>query len=200
MLGWLAFVLLPSWSLDYGLLESTSDEIRAYGWSHFNISWLWYLLPSLLLVRPFSEATREQRSRHYFDAGWALLCMAFIVISATVVGRGLGYAAIVLFVEPGAIMTLALTRLEWLGGDRFVIGSLIAIVALIGILSSGRASPFLSRCSPTTRESSPLLAFMTVLAGTYCSGDRQLYRLVDSGGDRLYFLRPGAGDLYHAHR
>ena len=34
LLGWLAFVLLPSWSLDYGLLESTSDEIlEAYGWS-----------------------------------------------------------------------------------------------------------------------------------------------------------------------
>ena len=44
LLGWLAFILLPSWSLDYGLLESTSDEIlEAYGWSHFNISWLWYL-------------------------------------------------------------------------------------------------------------------------------------------------------------
>lgn len=36
LLGWLAFVLLPSWSLDYGLLESTSDEILgAYGWSQF---------------------------------------------------------------------------------------------------------------------------------------------------------------------
>ncbi len=64
-------------------------------------------LPSLLLVRPFNEAKREQRSRHYLDAGWALLCMAFVV-SATVEGRGLGYATIVLFAP--AIMTLALTR------------------------------------------------------------------------------------------
>jgi iron(III) transport system permease protein len=134
LLSWLAFALLPSWSLDYGLLESTGDEILdAYSWSHFNISWLWYLLPGLLLVRPFTTAAREQRGRHYLDAGWALLCMAFIVISATVEGRGLGYATIVLFVALGAIMTLALTRLEWLGGDRFVIGSLITIVALIGI-------------------------------------------------------------------
>ncbi|MBE1043240.1 hypothetical protein IH768_27105, partial [Escherichia coli] len=30
-------------------------------------------------------------------------------------------------------MTLALTRLEWLGGDRFVIGALVTIVALIGV-------------------------------------------------------------------
>ncbi|MEB2483923.1 iron ABC transporter permease, partial [Escherichia coli] len=55
------------------------------------------------------------------------------VISATIVGRGLGYAAIVRFIELSARMTLALTRLEWLGGDRCVIGSLIAIVALIGM-------------------------------------------------------------------
>ncbi len=165
LLGWLAFILLPSWSLDYGLLESTSDEIlEAYGWSHFNISWLWYLLPSLLLVRPFREATREQRSRHYFDAGWALLCMAFIVISATVAGRGLGYAAIVLFVELGAIMTLALTRLEWLGGDRFVIGSLIAIVALIGIFIVWPSiAIFIPMFTNDAGEFAPL-AFMNVLS------------------------------------
>lgn len=102
LFGWLAFALLPSWSPDYGLLESTSDEIlAAYGWSQLNISWLWYLLPSLLLIRPWQEARREQRSRHYLDAGWAFLCMAFIVVSATVEGRGLGYATIVLFVALG---------------------------------------------------------------------------------------------------
>ncbi|WP_130835284.1 ABC transporter permease [[Erwinia] mediterraneensis] len=134
LLGWLGFALLPSWSLDYSLLESTREEIiDAYGWSQFNISWLWYLLPSLLLIRPFHEAGREQGNRHYLDAGWAFCCMAFIVISATLEGRGLGYATIVLFVALGAIMTLALARLEWLGGDRFVIGSLITILALIGV-------------------------------------------------------------------
>lgn len=164
LLGWLAFVLLPSWSLDYGLLESTSDEIlEAYGWSQFNISWLWYLLPSLLLVRPFHEARREQRSRHTLDAGWAFLCIAFIVISATVEGRGLGYA-IVLFVALGAIMTLALTRLEWLGGDRFVIGSLVTIVALIGIFIVWPSiAIFIPMFTNDAGEFAPL-AFMNVLS------------------------------------
>lgn len=134
LLGWLAFALLPSWSLDYGLLESTSDEIiAAYGWSQINVSWLWSLLPGLLLIRPFQEARREQRSRHYLDAGLALFCMAFIVVSATVEGRGLGYATIVLLVALSAVVTMALARLEWLGGDRFVIGSLVAITVLIGV-------------------------------------------------------------------
>lgn len=165
LLGWLAFALLPSWSLDYGLLESTTDEIlAAYGWSHLSVSLLWYLLPSLLLLRPFRQATREQRWRHWLDAGWALACMAFIVISAAVVGRGLGYASIVLFVALGAIMTLALTRLEVLGGDRFVIGSLIAIIALIGIfIVWPSVAIFIPMFTSDSGEFVPL-AFMSVLS------------------------------------
>jgi iron(III) transport system permease protein len=165
LLGGLAFALLPSWSLDYGLLESTRDEIiDAYGWSHVNVSWLWYLLPAVLLLRPLSEAKREQRGRHYFDAGWALLCMAFVAVSATVEGRGLGYAVIVLFVALAAIMTLALTRLEWLGGDRFVIGSLIVIVALIGVFIVWPSiAIFIPMFTTASGEFAPL-AFMNVLA------------------------------------
>ncbi|VDZ53222.1 Spermidine/putrescine transport system permease protein PotB [Serratia odorifera] len=165
LLGWAAFVLLPSWSLDYGLMESTADELLAsYGWSQLNVSILWYLLPSLLLIRPFQPAQRERRARHYLDAGWALLCMAFIVISATVVERGLGYAAIVLLVVLAAIMTLALTRLEWLGGDRFVIASLIAIIALIGIfIVWPSVAIFIPMFTSESGEFAPL-AFLNVLS------------------------------------
>ncbi|MCS3405920.1 iron ABC transporter permease [Serratia sp. AKBS12] len=165
LLGWAAFVLLPSWSLDYGLMESTADELlAAYSWSQLNVSILWYLLPSLLLIRPLQPAQRERRARHYLDAGWALLCMAFIVISATVAERGLGYAAIVLLVVLAAIMTLALTRLEWLGGDRFVIASLIAIVALIGIfIVWPSVAIFIPMFTSESGEFAPL-AFLNVLS------------------------------------
>lgn len=129
----MAFALLPSWSLDYGLLDSTADELlTSYGWSSVNISWLWFLLPSLLLFRPLTAPKRENRSRHYFDASFALFCAFIAIVSATLEGRGLGYSAIILFISLGMIMKTALTRLEWLGGDSFVIGSLIAVVALIG--------------------------------------------------------------------
>jgi len=130
----LAFALLPVFSLDYGLLESTGDEIvAAYGWHGFNIGLAWVLLPLLLLVRPAHSVSREQRGRHLFDAGYALFCALFMVVSATLIGRGMGYGSILMLISLGAIMTLALSRLEWLGGDRFVLGSLIAIVALIGL-------------------------------------------------------------------
>lgn len=48
-------------------------------------------------------------------------------------GARFSYATLVQLTALGAIMTLALTRLEWLGGDRFVIGALVTIVALIGV-------------------------------------------------------------------
>ncbi len=126
------YLLLPVFSLDYGLLESTSDEIfAAYGWSGANISQAWLLLPLVLLLRPVRGTA--SRGRHRFDAAWALGCAFFMVVSAAWLERGLGYGTIVIFCALGGVMTVALSRLEWLGGDRFVLGSLIAIVALIGL-------------------------------------------------------------------
>ncbi len=130
----LGYAALPVFSLDYGLLGSTADEIyAAYGWSGRNISLVWVLLPLLLAVRPLHAVGRERRTRHLFDVGYALFCMLVMVVSASLTGRGLGFAVIVMSISLAAIMTLALSRLEWLGGDRFVLGSLIAIIALIGL-------------------------------------------------------------------
>jgi len=160
----LAFALLPVFSLDYGLLESTGDEIlAAYGWSSINIGLAWLILPLLLLVRPAHSVSREQRGRHLFDAGYALFCALFMVVSATLVGRGLGYGSILILISLGAIMTLALSRLEWLGGDRFVLGSLIAIVALIGLFI---LYPSLAIFKPMFRDDNGAFAplqFMNIL-------------------------------------
>lgn len=129
-----AFILLPAWSLDYGLLDVSGDELlAAYSWSHLNISLLWFLLPMALFLRTTFAASREQRGRHRFDAAYSLFCAVFVVVSATIEGRGMGYATILLFIALGAIITLSLSRLDWLGGDQFVIGSLVGIIALIGV-------------------------------------------------------------------
>lgn len=118
-----AFALLPAFSLDYGLLEASRAELlAAYGWSGLNISTLWFTLPLLLLFRPLSPAGREQRSRHYFDAGYALFCALFVVVTSAWLERGLGFATIGLFIALGAIITLALARLEWLGATALSLG------------------------------------------------------------------------------
>ncbi|MBA5761495.1 iron ABC transporter permease [Vibrio sp. 404] len=129
-----AFILLPVFALDYGLLDSTSDEFRAaMGWSNFNISWLWFALPAVLLVRPLKAQNKYAKKRHQFDIGYSAFCMLFVVASSWYTEQGMGYATIALFLTLGAVMTLAFARLEFLGGDVFVIGSLISIVLLITV-------------------------------------------------------------------
>ncbi len=200
-LCWLAFALLPSWSLDYGLFESTREEvIAAYSWSGFNISLLWYILPSLLLVRPLNVQGPENKQRHYFDAGWALLCMIFIVISATLTERGMGYATLVLFIALGMAITLALTRLEWLGGDSFVIGSLVAIVALIGVfIVWPSVAIFYSHVYQRQRRICPAGVYGGTRPGAHCSGHHKLHRPVGCRRDGLHLLRAGAGDLHYPY-
>ncbi|EOV1170946.1 ABC transporter permease [Vibrio fluvialis] len=129
-----SFILLPSFALDYGLFESTADEFYdAMGWSSVNISWLWFSLPLLLIVRPLQPAGRQHKVRHYLDIGYSALCMLVILISSWLMHQGLGYSTILLFIALGAVMTTAFARLEYLGGDHFVIGSLISIILLIAI-------------------------------------------------------------------
>src|SRR5471030_3500602 len=102
--GWLglllvAFMLLPAWSLDYGLMDSSQEEIlAAYGWSGLNVSLLWLLLPTILLLRPRCAQRLEARRRHQFDAAWSVFCALFMIVSATLVGRGLGYGSILMFI------------------------------------------------------------------------------------------------------
>lgn len=129
-----AFILLPSYALDYGLFESTPDEFYdAMGWSRPGIAWLWVAMPMILALRHWQKPGRDQTRRHYFDIGYAAISMAAIVLSSWLTHKGLGYSTIALFIALSAIMTLAFARLEFLGGDLFVIGSLIAIILLISV-------------------------------------------------------------------
>jgi len=129
-----AFVLLPSFALDYGVFESTSQEFKdAMGWSSMNISWLWFALPLILLIRPFKAQNKYAKKRHHFDIGYSSFCMLFALLSSWYTEQGLGYASIVLFIALGCVLTLALARLEYLGGDVFVIGALVTIVSLISV-------------------------------------------------------------------
>jgi len=160
----LAFILLPAWSLDYGLLgSSTEEKLAAYGWSGLNSSLLWLLLPMLLLLRPRLAQPLAAKRRHYLDALWAIGCALVMIVSATLAGRGLGYGSIVIFIALGAILTLALARLEWLGGDRFVIASLVAIIALISVfIIYPSIAIFIPMFTNDSGEFAPL-AFMAIL-------------------------------------
>ncbi|KFK91898.1 MULTISPECIES: iron ABC transporter permease [unclassified Serratia (in: enterobacteria)] len=164
LLALAGFLLLPAYSLDYGLLEATREELlAAYGWSHADLALIWFSAPLLLMLRPAIAAGREQRARHLFDAGYALVCGVLVFVSAALTGSGMGFATLPLLLALGAVITLALSRLEWLGGDRFVLGSLVAVIALITLfIIYPSIAIFIPMFTDDTGAFAPL-AFMQIL-------------------------------------
>ena len=132
VLAFAAFLLLPSFALDYGLFEATRDErLAAMGWHSLNISWLWFaplvgflLLPALKLA-PAVQAKSE--------LALVAAITALVVISADLRHVSLGYAVIGLALALIALATLALARLKVLQGDKFIIASLLLIILLIAL-------------------------------------------------------------------
>lgn len=135
LFAWLGFILLPSKALDYGLLDSTSDELfEAMGWSTLNLSWLWFLpmllFPLFSLLFP-QQDTDSQTRRAKFELGAVISIFLFVFISATAMDFSLGYSIIILMIALLALATDALAKLKVMQGDKFVIASLIAIVMSI---------------------------------------------------------------------
>ncbi len=127
----LGFALLPSKALDYGLWDSTSDEmLEAMGWYNLNLSWYWFLavliFPVLSLIFP-----KESTKRAKIELALIAAIFLFVFISATVAKFSLGYSVIILMVALLALATNALAQLKVMQGDKFVIASLIAIVMTI---------------------------------------------------------------------
>ncbi|SPX41153.1 ferric transport system permease protein FbpB [Haemophilus influenzae] len=70
ILSLLAFALLPSNALDYGLFESTSDEyLEAMGWASFNLTWAWFLPVIVYGALPLFEiaTANPSKNRAIFD-------------------------------------------------------------------------------------------------------------------------------------
>jgi len=134
LLSLVAFAILPSYALDYGFWDATPEELQdSFGWSGSGVAWLWFSMPLALLLRSWRGAEQAGRHRHIFDAAYAGFCALFILVSARITNHALGYSTIVLYASLGVTLTLALARLDWMGGDRFVIGSIVLITALIAV-------------------------------------------------------------------
>ncbi|MEG9530634.1 iron ABC transporter permease [Mannheimia indoligenes] len=128
VIGLLGFLLLPAKALDYGLFDSTKDELfNAMGWSNLNITWAWFLsLFAFLLPNP--TACKRRAKLELVGLG---LLFAFIFLSAIVLKISLGYAVLPLIIAITGLATNNLAILKVMQGDRFIIGSLISIILLI---------------------------------------------------------------------
>ncbi|MBE2894991.1 ABC transporter permease [Spirabiliibacterium falconis] len=126
----LGFACLPSMALDYGLLDSTLDEIvEAMGWHSVNLSWLWFAPVLIFLLLPMLGVARQTQAKLEL----ALVCATalWVFVSAIAYKVSLGYSVIILFIALTAIATLSLATLKVMQGDKFIIASLLAIILLI---------------------------------------------------------------------
>lgn len=130
ILSLLAFALLPSNALDYGLFESTSDEyLEAMGWVSFNLTWAWFLPVIVYGALPLLRLPQQTQAKT--ELFLTALSVLFMFISATLYKISMGYSVIVLLVGYTALATLSLAKLKVMQGDKFIIASLLCIILLI---------------------------------------------------------------------
>ncbi len=131
ILAFVGFALLPSKALDYGLFESTSDELMdAMGWSSVNLTWLWFApLAAFPLLSGLFKDNIIARSKA--ELSFLAVLFLFVFISATVTKISLGYSVMILIVSLVALATNAFADLKLMQGDKFIIASLLSIILLI---------------------------------------------------------------------
>ncbi len=130
LLSLIAFVILPSRALDYGVLDSTADEIfDAMGWAELGLPVYWFLPLVLFIILPkFGfDQIKQAKAELALVSGIAL----WLFISATIFKVGMGYSVMMLIVTLTAIATLNLAKLKIMQGDKFIIASLLTIILLI---------------------------------------------------------------------
>lgn len=131
IIAFIAFLILPSKALNYGILDSKADELfQAMGWSSINISFLWFLPLCLLSVLPKLDWSHTKQAKA--ELSIIVFTALFVFVSATIFKISLGYAVVGLFISLIALTTLSLAKLKIMQGDKFIIASLLCIVLIIG--------------------------------------------------------------------
>lgn len=130
LLALLAFAVLPSTALDYGLLESSAHEyLEAMGWYSLGVPLLWFVPIFGFLVLPYLSLSKTVSAK--LELALVAISLLFIFISATIYKLSLGYAVIVLLASLTAFTTFALAKLKVMQGDKFIIAALLSIILLI---------------------------------------------------------------------
>lgn len=118
----IAFLLLPTQALHYGLFNSTAKEIfNAMGWSSLNLTWSWF---AALLLFPILPTARIRLA-------FITVLTLFILFSAKWANISLGYAVLFLFLSLLVLATHNLAQLSVMRGDRFIIGTLLSLLLMI---------------------------------------------------------------------
>ncbi len=131
LIGVAAYFVLPWYALDYGLFDSTLDELfDALAWRRYpGLAMAPTLACVILALRPWAFLDRALIARIEAAAGLGALVLLFVAAKMSGVALGLG-AAIQVTVF-GAIAALAFARRGYIQGDAFMTGSILLIGGLI---------------------------------------------------------------------
>ncbi|MEE8188570.1 MAG: hypothetical protein V3T80_05120, partial [Kiloniellales bacterium] len=130
VIGIAGFAVLPWYSLEYGLVESTWDEIfDELAWRSANLSLVPLAAFILYLFRPWRGLAAITARR--FDLWVAGLTLGGIIVGANFDDGGLGLGAAVQLIALGGIMAMAFARLGYVRGDAFMTGAIILIVTTV---------------------------------------------------------------------
>lgn len=126
----LAFVCLPSTALQYGIFDATLKEWQmSMGWQS-SITWLWFLP---LAIFPFLSRIHNVQQRSRYELAMVVLQFLLIFLSAYYFKLSLGYSTLVLFATLFVIAVQALARLNYLQGEKWVIGALALVMLTLAV-------------------------------------------------------------------
>ena len=131
LIGIAAYFLLPWYALDYGLFDSTAEELwDTLAWRHpTGLAIAASVVCAALAIRPWAFLEHTLAAR--IDAGIGLAALAALFIAAKLMGVALGLGAGVQVVVFGAVAAIAFARLGYIQGDGFMTGSIMLIGGLI---------------------------------------------------------------------
>ena len=135
ILSWVAFAFLAYWllpwvALDYGLTDSTLDElINALGWKYSDIS---LAVPVYLgLILPFAFIRLPGRARGWFFTLTASLGIFGILYGFISTNTALGLGAGVVIMCLAALGAVGVSELGFQRGDTFIAGAVIFVVFMV---------------------------------------------------------------------
>jgi iron(III) transport system permease protein len=130
ILGIIAYLGLPWFGLEYGLTESTWDEIlEGFAWHNVNIAILPLISCILFLLHPWRFLPETKRL--IIDVSLAAGTILFIIIAALIQKQSLGLGAGIQLIALCLIFSSTCSMMGFLRGDGFLSGAIMMIVLMV---------------------------------------------------------------------
>ena len=130
LVAFVAYFIFPWVALDYGLTDSTQEEIlAAYAW---NIDVKTFIVPfALVLFSPFAWVKLSKKKQGLLFTGYASAFLIALFTSFISTETSIGLGAFVITMSLVGILSIGISKLGYQRGDTFISGSVIFVVFMV---------------------------------------------------------------------